>query len=196
MQRITEENENLLKRLQDKQSCYNVVEWELDRKKQVKLLKKICYYPPSLVKKSKLRSKRGGGVSGPMFTQAGKIDPNYEVYQYYQQNLKGAMTQQDSATAAMMMGQGLDNESGQEDENNQLPLNSNESADNIFNNRDGGAEDQQQDFVNEELRPSGAETEKQFNGGAIIEEEQAINPTQQQQYMSSDELLMQTENAQ
>ena len=76
MQRITEENENLLKRLQEKQSCYNVFEWELDRKKQIKMLKKICYYPPSLTKKSRLRSKRH-------HTQNGKIDPNYEVYQFY-----------------------------------------------------------------------------------------------------------------
>jgi hypothetical protein len=79
MQRITEENENLLKRLQEKQSCYNVYDWELDRKKQVKMLKKICYYPPSLTKKSRLRSKR---------QPHGKIDPNYEVYQFYQQNMK------------------------------------------------------------------------------------------------------------
>jgi hypothetical protein len=87
MQRITEENENLLKRLQEKQSNYNVFEWELDRKKQVKMLKKICYYPPSLTKKSRLRSKR----------HHGKIDPNFEVFQYYQQNLKtvnnGALSQ-------------------------------------------------------------------------------------------------------
>jgi len=71
MQRITEENDALLKRLQEKTSHYNVFEWELDRKKQVKMLKKICYYPPSLVKKSRLRSKR-------------RIDPNFEVFQYYQ----------------------------------------------------------------------------------------------------------------
>jgi hypothetical protein len=51
-----------------------VFDWELDRKKQVKMLKKICYYPPSLVKKSRLKSKR-------------KIDPNYEVFNYYHNNL-------------------------------------------------------------------------------------------------------------
>jgi hypothetical protein len=64
----------LLKRLQEKTSCYNVYDWEVDRKKQVKMLKKICYYPPSLVKKSRMRSKR---------LASGKIDPNFEVYQYY-----------------------------------------------------------------------------------------------------------------
>ena len=73
--RITEENESLLKRLQEKTSCYNVYDWEIDRKKQVKMIKKICYYPPSLVKRSRLRSKRAQGAAG--------IDPNYEVYNYY-----------------------------------------------------------------------------------------------------------------
>jgi hypothetical protein len=33
MARITEENETMLRRLQEKTSCYNVFEWELDRKK-------------------------------------------------------------------------------------------------------------------------------------------------------------------
>lgn len=82
MARITEENETMLRRLQEKTSCYNVFEWELDRKKQVKMLKKICYYPPSLVKKTRLRSKRHGKR---------ELDPNYEVYQYYQNNLKPSM---------------------------------------------------------------------------------------------------------
>lgn len=73
MARITEENETLLRRLQEKTSQYNVEEWEADRKKQVKMLKKICYYPPSLVKKHRLRSKgRHNHLRG--------VDPNYEVY--------------------------------------------------------------------------------------------------------------------
>jgi hypothetical protein len=59
MVRITEENENLLKRLQEKQSCYNVIEWEIDRKKQIKMLKKICYYPPSMAsQKPRRRGKK------------------------------------------------------------------------------------------------------------------------------------------
>ena len=68
--RITNENECLLKRLQEKTSHYNVFEWRVERKKQVKMIKKICYYPPSLLKKSRLKSRRidTGG------------DPNYELY--------------------------------------------------------------------------------------------------------------------
>ena len=34
LQRITNENENLLKRLQEKSSLYNVFHWEIERKKQ------------------------------------------------------------------------------------------------------------------------------------------------------------------
>jgi hypothetical protein len=85
MHRITEENENMLKRLQEKTSQYNVYDWEVDRKKQVKMLKKICYYPPSLVKKSRLRSKRHHDIQS--HSKAGGIDPNYEVYNFYQSNL-------------------------------------------------------------------------------------------------------------
>lgn len=70
--RITEENEGLLRRLQEKTSHYNVFDWELDRKKQIKMLKKICYYPPTMIKK-RHKSKRRK-----------ELDPNSEVYQFYQ----------------------------------------------------------------------------------------------------------------
>jgi len=47
-----------------------VFEWELDRKKQVKMLKKICYYPPSMVnKKHRHKSKHKR-----------QVDPNLEVF--------------------------------------------------------------------------------------------------------------------
>ena len=40
------------------------------------MIKKICYYPPTMVKKNnRLKSKR-------------RIDPNYEVFQYYNQNMR------------------------------------------------------------------------------------------------------------
>jgi hypothetical protein len=55
-----------------------VFEWELDRKKQVKMLKKICYYPPSMIKRRHKSKKRRA---------VGDMDPNTEVYQFYQQNL-------------------------------------------------------------------------------------------------------------
>lgn len=42
---ITMENQALLKRLQDKQSSYNVVRWEEDRKTTEKRLKNMCEFP-------------------------------------------------------------------------------------------------------------------------------------------------------
>jgi len=48
--RIMEENERMLGRLQDQNSHYNVYDWELDRKENVKRVKAICYYPPSMAK--------------------------------------------------------------------------------------------------------------------------------------------------
>jgi E3 ubiquitin-protein ligase TRIP12 len=42
---ITMENQALLKRLQDKQSSYNVVRWEEDRKMTEKRLKNMCEFP-------------------------------------------------------------------------------------------------------------------------------------------------------
>jgi hypothetical protein len=62
----------MLKRLQEKQSVYNVFEWEIERKKQVKMLKKICYYPPPMVK-SRRRGKKRNQFGGA-------VDPNMEVY--------------------------------------------------------------------------------------------------------------------
>lgn len=54
--RIAEENETFLKRLQEQGSHYNVYEWEQSRKDEIKRVKNICYYPPSIIKK---RMKRG-----------------------------------------------------------------------------------------------------------------------------------------
>ena len=57
------ENESLLKRLQDSNSFYNVDDWEFQRKENVKRIKNICYHPPSLLKhkKGKRRKSRKRG---------------------------------------------------------------------------------------------------------------------------------------
>jgi len=39
------ENQNILKRLQEKQSFYKVSEWEGDFKKREAILEKMCEYP-------------------------------------------------------------------------------------------------------------------------------------------------------
>eukprot|EP00347_Sterkiella_histriomuscorum_P013852 403363119 len=84
-QRITNDNEFLLRRLQDRSSHYNVCDWEIERKKQEKLLKKICYYPPNFFKKKNRKSKHGKSILGN--------DPNQEIFHYYQSNLKSSNLQ-------------------------------------------------------------------------------------------------------
>ena len=43
--KITTENQSILRRLQEKSSYYNVVDWEDDFKKRESILKKMCEYP-------------------------------------------------------------------------------------------------------------------------------------------------------
>ena len=57
IQRITQENESMLKRLQDAGATYNVYEWDTDRKENVQRMKNICYFKPSLLRhKSRRRA--------------------------------------------------------------------------------------------------------------------------------------------
>lgn len=56
--RILNDNEAMLKRLQSRQSNYNVIDWENDRKNQIKLIKQICQYKPSITKSKKSFKKR------------------------------------------------------------------------------------------------------------------------------------------
>ena len=55
--RIMHDNEAMLKRLQQRQSTYNVMSWENERKQQVKLIKQICHYKPTMLKRGGV--KRG-----------------------------------------------------------------------------------------------------------------------------------------
>jgi Hemingway/CFA97 len=43
--KITVENQNFLKRLQDKSSNYSVAKWEEDFKHKEKIMKNMCEYP-------------------------------------------------------------------------------------------------------------------------------------------------------
>ena len=52
------ENEAMLKRLQQRQSNYDVQSWEVDRKNQIKQIKKICYYPPSISQSRTSRARQ------------------------------------------------------------------------------------------------------------------------------------------
>lgn len=52
LRKITAENRAILKRLRDKKPNYNVLQWELERKEQVKRLNYLCEYPYLLNERS------------------------------------------------------------------------------------------------------------------------------------------------
>ena len=64
----------MLKRLQEAPATYNVCDWETCRKAQVKQIKNICYYPPSLLKKKRGKSRK----------RDGSVEPNKQLFDLYQ----------------------------------------------------------------------------------------------------------------
>ncbi|CDW82974.1 UNKNOWN [Stylonychia lemnae] len=79
--RISNENSSILRRLQDQKSYYNTQEWKQDRKKKIKIIKQICYYPPTMIKKIRHRSKRRN-----IYTE----DPNQTIYNMYQDQMNNS----------------------------------------------------------------------------------------------------------
>lgn len=66
MRKITIDNQALLRRLQDKNPCYNTHQWEEDRRRTEKRLQNMCEYPYSL----------GRGMSTPIqFKKPRKLSP-------------------------------------------------------------------------------------------------------------------------
>ncbi len=65
--RIMEENEKLLERLQNRQSNYNVFEWENKRKLELQDIKRICKFDPTPIISSQRTNtksrKRGNSKS-------------------------------------------------------------------------------------------------------------------------------------
>jgi oligoendopeptidase F len=59
--RIMVDNEAMLKRLQQRQSHYNVLSWEQERKNQVKMVKQLCHYKPSITRRKKVFRKKTTG---------------------------------------------------------------------------------------------------------------------------------------
>ena len=78
--RIMEENERMLGRLQEQTSHYNVYDWELDRKEAVKRVKAICYYPPSMTKEKKKKTRRSHKTAGRLFSGE---EPNRKLFDLY-----------------------------------------------------------------------------------------------------------------
>lgn len=55
---ISNDNVQMLQRLQDQKSNYNVYEWESERRETVNKIKSICYHKPSLLHGGKKRTRR------------------------------------------------------------------------------------------------------------------------------------------
>jgi hypothetical protein len=84
--RILQENEAMLKRLQSRQSTYNVWNWELERKEQVKRVKQICMYPPNFsTKRGRFQKKKRGIDMVVRYSSAG---PNKQMYEMYNMSVK------------------------------------------------------------------------------------------------------------
>ena len=102
------ENEALLKRLQEQSSVYNVYDWEHQRKQQVKMVKNICYHPPSLLKKSRKKStRRGSGF------ESAKNEPNRQLFELYQTSLRAS--QQDPSAMDFNSSMAMPTTAGGED---------------------------------------------------------------------------------
>ena len=82
--------------MQEQNSVYNVYDWEHDRKQKIKMVKNICYYPPSIIKKRGLKkNRRGSGF------ESAKNQPNRQLYDLYQQSLRMSVDPLSEANPSM-----------------------------------------------------------------------------------------------
>lgn len=83
-QRIMADNEAMLKRLQASQSNYNVLSWERDRRQQVKLIKQICHYKPTMIRKRRVKRRGQDGEDLlDMKTRYASAGPNRHMFEMY-----------------------------------------------------------------------------------------------------------------
>ena len=71
--RIQQENNRILSRLQKRSSTYDSSNWAQDRKRNEKILSKICLYPPILGKKSHRTKSTGRSGEAKSFTAGLKL---------------------------------------------------------------------------------------------------------------------------
>jgi hypothetical protein len=92
--RILVANEAMLKRLQNRTSNYNVWSWEHERKAQVKLIKQICLYPPSISKTRRTYRKKTHGLGKQalrdMESKFATGGPNKQMYDMYNMGIRSA----------------------------------------------------------------------------------------------------------
>lgn len=91
MSRILIENEALLKRLQNRQSTYNVWSWENERKQQIKRVKQICMYPPAFSKRKRYAKRSKGLVLLDMEKRYASAGPNKQMYDMYNISMRNTV---------------------------------------------------------------------------------------------------------
>lgn len=87
MQKLTEENQRLLRRIQDVPSAYNRFEWEEDSKRNEIIKRCMALYPEFYEKQDKekelRRHQRAGGSSvGSYEYQDQLMSPGNNIYKY------------------------------------------------------------------------------------------------------------------
>ena len=104
--RIQHENQYLLHRIQSKQSTYNVWSWENERKEQIKRIKQICHYPPSISKTRKYtkKSRKKGAVLLDMEKRYASAGPNKKMYDLYNLSINNAFYEPDGQMASDYVG--------------------------------------------------------------------------------------------
>ena len=92
--RIMADNEAMLKRLQARQSNYNVTGWDKDRRSQIRLIKQICHFKPTLIKRKKLKRRQGANEDKlDMQTRYASAGHNRHMFEMYNLNQGSSLHQ-------------------------------------------------------------------------------------------------------
>jgi len=70
-----------------------VYDWDTERREQVKRVKNICYYPPSLLKKT---HRKGSRIRRRGAATDSVNEPNKQLYDMYQTSLRASAAQEDN----------------------------------------------------------------------------------------------------
>ena len=85
MDKIMRENEQILKRLQDSRSNYNVYDWESERKEAIVRVKQVCKFKPMLLQTERRKKLRRPRKVNHLDTST---EPNRALFDLYQQSVR------------------------------------------------------------------------------------------------------------
>mmetsp|Transcript_13447 Transcript_13447/g.24054 ORF Transcript_13447/g.24054 Transcript_13447/m.24054 type:complete len:219 (-) Transcript_13447:8-664(-) len=89
LQRITQENQNILRRIQHSEPNYSYMQWEEDRRNHEQYMKNICEYPYQKQKKqknSKKQKKKRQGMNNSRSGLIPSLDSEYKKQSYERLN--------------------------------------------------------------------------------------------------------------